>query len=142
MNSYSAKGAILPSFLILSFLALFLACSTSPTTSANSSKVFENDGKTLIVDRRGTAWDITHAVAKYGMNPDYFNFGIGKNAISSIDDPKIVHQGEQGYPTSGSDFSVFGVSLEKEDRAYSEAFLSRHEIVNETFGEAHVSVAY
>ena len=130
MRSYFVNSAILPSFLILSFSALFLACSTSPTNSQ------------VIVDRQGKAWDISHAVAKYEMNPDYFNFGIGKNAISSIDDPKIVRQGEEGYPASGSDFSVFGVSLEKDDRAYSAGFLSRHEIVNETFGEAHVSVAY
>jgi len=76
------------------------------------------------------------------MNPDYFNFGIGKNAISSIDEPKIVRQGEVGYPAPEADFSVFGVSLEKDDRAYSVSFLNRHEIVNEIFGEAHVSVAY
>jgi hypothetical protein len=99
----------------------------------------------VIVDRVGRKWDITHAVKVYNMNPDHFNFGIGLGAIPSVDNPKIVDKNSSGYPKSTSNFPVFGVNHNGEQRAYGIADLSRHEVFNEKYpgtSKQHVAVAY
>ena len=89
--------------------------------------------KAIITDRTGRGWDVTHARDAYGMNPDYFNFGLGVGAISSVDSPVIIEEGSQGYPSPDSNILVFGVDHNGEQRAYSVIALSRHEVFNDMF---------
>lgn len=101
--------------------------------------------KIFITDRTGRKWDITHAIKVYNMEPEFFHFGIGVGAIPSVDRPVVVEKDNTAYPQSGSDFSVFGVNYNGEQRAYPVKDLARHEIFNETFPgnvDQYVSVAY
>ena len=97
----------------------------------------------FIVDRTGRSWNITHAVTKYGFDPDGFQFGLGVNAIPPILSPEMVCEGEAGYPLpSQKNMLVMGVNLNDSRRAYPMRVLARHEVVDEVFGDAHVAVAY
>ncbi len=90
-------------------------------------------GEAFITDRTGRRWDITHAVRVFGMNPDHFNFGLGLNAIPSVDDPTVVSSGDIRYPGAGETFPVYGVDHNGQRRAYPVADLSRHEVFNDVY---------
>ena len=123
---------------------IFTACSgqaTNPTTSPQP----EQGTTAIIKDRTGRSWDVTHARDVYGMNPDYYNYGLGIGAIPSVDAPTLLEEGAPGYPDSESRIQVFGVNHNGEQRAYSVSALSRHEVFNDIYpGESnqYVSVAY
>jgi len=104
--------------------------------------VEEEQDKIFLVDQTGKKWDITHAVNKYGFDPDRFMFGLGPNAIKPILKPQMLSPGDTGYPEDGAGFTVLGTSFNGLPRAYSLTVMSRHEIVDEVFGDAHVAVAY
>lgn len=115
-----------------------LGCSSSEQITAEP-----NDEKVVIVDRNGREWDISHAVKKYNMKSEYFNFGIGLGSIPSVDSPIVVEEDSREYPDDN--FSVFGVNHNEEQRAYSVWQMTRHEVFNEKYpgkAEQHVSVAY
>jgi len=97
---------------------------------------------TTIRDRSGRLWDVTHAVVEYGFESDQFQFGLGTGVIPPVFDPVLVGPGESGYPAPDDDRSVIGVVWNGEPRAYSIRTLSRHEVVNEVFGDTPVAVAY
>ena len=121
------------------FIMFTLGCTvTDPPSNVERNKV-------TITDRTGREWDVTHARDVYGMNTDYFNYGLGIGAISSVDDPTVLEQGDSGYPNSDSRITVFGVNHNGEQRAYSVTALGRHEVFNDIFlGESnqYVAVAY
>ncbi|NIR70101.1 DUF3179 domain-containing protein [candidate division KSB1 bacterium] len=96
----------------------------------------------FITDQTGKRWDITHAVNAYGFVPERFQHGLGPNAIPPILNPEMISPGEPGYPEDNAGFTVLGTSLNSLPRAYSLSVLSRHEIVDETFRDTHVAVAY
>ncbi len=98
--------------------------------------------KIFITDRTGKKWDITHAVNQYDLVPERFQFGLGPNAIPPIIGPEMISQGEPGYPGDTDAFLTLGTSLNDQPRGYKLSILSRHEIVDEVFGDAHVAVAY
>ena len=118
------------------FIAFTLGCSVAePPSSVEKNRI-------IITDRTGREWDVTHAREVYGMNPDYFNYGLGIGAIPSVDDPTVLEQGDPGYPDSDSRIPVFGVNHNGEQRAYSVIALSRHEVFNDIFpGESNQYVA-
>lgn len=99
-----------------------------------------------IVDRTGKKWDITHAVNKYGFEPDKFQFGLGPDAIKPILDPQMLCPGDPGYPKERSErdelFLVLGASINGHTRAYPLKVMSRHEVADEKFGDSYVAVAY
>ena len=102
----------------------------------------ESSGESVkITDRTGKAWEVGNA-RKYGLVPGGFQFGLGPGAIPPINNPVMAVPGDSAYPSDGSTSRVMGVDLNGAIRAYSLAVMSRHEVVNEVFGEAHVAVAY
>ena len=133
---------------------IFTACSGQatgptpspiPTPNPTLSPQPDQDNTVTIKDRTGRLWDVTHARDVYGMNPDYFNYGLGIGAIPSVDAPTVLEEGAPGYPDSESRIQVFGVNHNGEQRAYSVSALSRHEVFNDIYpGESnqYVSVAY
>ena len=130
------KGNVLIG-LVASAALLFTAC----TRTAES----ERENPASITDRTGRVWDVTHARDVYGMNPSYFNYGLGFGAIASVDDPTVLEEGDSGYPSPDSRVEVFGVSRNGEQRAYSVSALARHEVFNDVYpGESnqHLAVAY
>ena len=140
-------------FAVAGVIALSACGTNGPESSpyvqygigGGSSEVVEGEDGGLsifLVDRRGKRWNITHAVAEYGFDPDRFQYGLGMGAIAPVFDPVFLSPGDEGYPPSDRSFGVVGASFDGDDRAYSIADIRRHEVVNERFGDAHVAVAY
>jgi hypothetical protein len=127
--------------LILIIAVLIIACD-STLSGDNNANVVEREGKVFIEDQTGKMWDITHAVDKYGFSAGNFQFGLGPFAITPINDPEMLSPGNAGYPDANDERLVIGTTINNDTRAYSLNVLSRHEIANERFGDAFVSVAY
>ena len=66
---------------------------------------------------------------------------LPRDAIPSIDSPKFL-DAEGASEQMGDDDLVIGVSIEGEHKAYSTAFLSSHEIVNDVVGGKPVAVTW
>jgi hypothetical protein len=94
-----------------------------------------------ITDRTGKRWEVGNA-QKYGLRPGGFQFGLGPKAIRPIVNPQMALPGDNGYPSNSLSALVMGVDLNGIERAYALGVMSRHEVANEVFGEAHVAVAY
>jgi len=147
------RGNVVISIMIL-FTLFLAACTTQvsrptlspePNPTLNPALVPEAENSAVIRDRTGRLWDVTHARDVYGMNPDYFNYGLGIGAISSVDAPIVFEEGDSGYPSSDSHIMVFGVNHNDEQRAYNVGALSRREVFNDIYpGESnqYLSVAY
>ena len=102
----------------------------------------EEDAQIVITDRTGKVWDISHAVSRYDFAPEGFQFGLGPFAIQPILDPEFAGPGDADYPDSEDNVEVLGVELEGESRAYPMTVMSRHEVVDDMFGDVPVAVAY
>ena len=63
------------------------------------------------------------------------------DAIPAIDNPRFVTAEEADRQIALSDL-VIGVSIDGEHRAYGAAFLSAHEIVNDTLGGRAIAVTW
>ena len=100
------------------------------------------EGEVFITDYTGKEWDVTHAVRKYGMEPFLFENGLGPFAIEPITNASMLSPGDLNYPLDSQGILVIGTSLNGFTRAYPIEILSRFEVANEQFGEAHVAVAY
>ena len=66
---------------------------------------------------------------------------LPRDAIPSIDNPEFL-DAEQASELLGDGHLIIGLSVGGEHRAYSTAFLSSHEIVNDTVGEEPVAVTW
>ena len=63
------------------------------------------------------------------------------DAIPAIDNPRFITAEEADRQLALSDL-VIGVSIDGEHRAYGAAFLSAHEIVNDTLGGRAIAVTW
>ena len=126
---------------LLSIMAIVSGCEMI-NSSDDEAEVVTRGSQVLIRDNTGKEWDVTHAVKNYGFVASQFQFGLGPFAIRPILDPEMLNPGESGYPSSSSDLLVIGTTIDKKTRAYPLNVLSRHEIVDEIFGDQHVAVAY
>lgn len=63
------------------------------------------------------------------------------DAIPAIDNPRFITAAEADKQLSLRDL-VIGVSIDGEHRAYGAAFLSAHEIVNDTLGGRAIAVTW
>jgi len=111
---------------------------TRPIAPHHSKPVKEEDGKTLLwaggdsEGGEGAIWfDMTDAL----VNPREFQFGIGKDRIPSIDNPKFIPYRElSSVDTRVTDQTdVIGYVAEGIAKAYPLFIMDRHEIVNDTF---------
>jgi hypothetical protein len=85
-------------------------------------------------------WDVTDA----SVDPNHFDHGIGVDRIPSIDAPAFAKPDDPEYAQvrySGAT-PVIGVEVDGEARAYPISVMSRHELVNDTFGDTHLTVAW
>ncbi len=146
-KKFGVGGAsLLSGFLLALPLVLFLAgCSGDSGKPPTAAADVENDGESgeiFIVDRTGKRWEVSHAKEKYGLQPENFQFGLGPHAIKPINNPVMIGPGDSGYPGDREQFLVLGTNIGGDARAYRIGKMSRHEVANERFGEAHVAVAY
>ncbi len=132
-------------FLFSIFFYLLLSCSEVKITSAEEKLPedrIEAGESLFIIDRTGERWDITHAAEKYGFRAENFQYGLGKNAIPSIDYPDMFQPGEPGYPLANDNFIIIAARIRSDTRAYPIFVMKSHEIVNESFSGQLVAVAY
>ncbi len=66
---------------------------------------------------------------------------LPRDAIPSIDSPKFIDV-ESANDQMGDDDLIIGVAIDGEHKAYSTAFLSSHEIVNDVIGGKPVAVTW
>ena len=64
-----------------------------------------------------------------------------KDGIPSVDNPEFLDAVEASTQIGQQDL-IIGVSLNGEHKAYSTAFLSSHEIVNDTVGGVPVAITW
>ncbi len=105
--------------------------------SVTQPRVIKDGGKTFIVDRTGERWDITQA-SSLGFQPEHFEFGLGRDALTPLDD-SLLRKPPAAVPP---DLRVIGVAEGSQGRAYSIPRLSHHEIANSSIGATPIAVAY
>ena len=113
------------------FAILFLAFTVS------FSQIITQGGKTFIIDRKGEKWEITQAVS-IGFRPQYFEYGLGRNAFSPLDD-RYLRDATKRIPRS---LRILGVQGENESKAFSIKKLKGHEIANSYIGDTPIAAAY
>ena len=128
--------------LNMSALIILIYSCSSLDPEENNAAIVQEDDKIYIVDRTNKKWDITQAVNEYNFNPNAFQFGLGPYAIRPINNPEMLSPGDAGYPSSNNANLVIGTTLNHDTRAYPLDVLSRHEIVNEKFGNRNFAVGY
>ncbi len=140
------------STIIIAKIVILTSCiqdPSSPDANLGPERIIQEDERIFIADRTGKKWDVTHALKRYGMEPSKFQFGLGPNAIRPILTPRMLSPGDTDYPDDEADFLVLGTTLNDGTRPLSDGTrsyaiidLTRHEIVDEKFGDLHVAVAY
>jgi hypothetical protein len=113
-----------------------------PGCSVEEVKVTDAAGVHSLVDQQGHIWDITTAVNRYGMQPDGWEFGLGKGVIEPLIEPAMVGPGEGSYPPDTESFATIGVVVGEDARGYHKSRLSRNEVVDATIGGAKLAVTY
>lgn len=103
----------------------------------SSSLVIKEDERIYIVDRTGQRWDVTQAVS-LGFDPDGFDFGLGKNAFTPLDDSLLTNN-TADVPGSAR---VIGVADGSGAKAYTISRLMGHEISNSSIGKDPVAVSF
>ena len=121
-------------FVILPLLLGVLYLSTH---QIGSSAVLREAEKVYIVDRTGERWDVTQAVS-LGFNPEGFQFGLGRNAFTTLDDSFLTND----TSNISENARVIGVTDGSTAKAYTISRLLGHEISNSSIGSESVAVSY
>jgi hypothetical protein len=119
-------------FFIIMFIAICFVQS-----DITFSSVVKKGSKTFIVDRLGEHWNVTQA-ASIGFKPDRFQYGIGRNAFTTLDNSNL----SRSTSLVSSNLRVIGVADGSEAHAYSVRKLARHEIANVILGSKAIAVGY
>ncbi len=133
----TARVKALMSRLPIVLLPLLLVVFYFSIHETSSSVVIKEDERIYIVDRTGDRWDVTQAVS-LGFDPDGFDFGLGKNAFTPLDD-SLLTKNTADVPSSAR---VIGVADGSGAKAYTISRLLGHEISNSSIGKEPVAVTY
>lgn len=102
-----------------------------------AARVEHRDGKVFITDQTGYKWDVSQAKS-LGFIPEKFQYGIGMNAFTTLDDTHL-----KSSPATISDRSrVIGIEHDRQSHAYSVPRLRHHEIANTTIGDLPIAAGY
>jgi Protein of unknown function (DUF3179) len=104
---------------------------------AQATPATQESGKVYTADQTGERWDTTQA-GSLGFHPTAFQYGIGRNAFTPLDDSRI-RKGDTTIPES---IRVIGAREGLSHRAYSVPALGRHEVANSNLGGKPVAVGY
>jgi hypothetical protein len=133
----TARLKALMSKLPIVLLPLLLVVFYFSIHDTSSSVVIKEDERIYIVDRTGERWDVTQAVS-LGFDPDGFDFGLGKNAFTPLDDSLLTNN-TADVPRSAR---VIGVADGSGAKAYTISRLMGHEISNSSIGKDPVAVSF
>ena len=135
------------------YLAVFIqevvsegSLTANPILKKSDKLLVKKDGKLLLwasgrPDSEESEWfDMTDSK----INPLRFYHGIGKDRIPSIDGPVFVTRDDPQLASFHIDerTRVIGYATEGEAKAYPIRIMNHHEIVNDTFGDTHLTVAW
>ena len=118
-------------FLLFTFTAAVLVSQISGTVAVKEGE------KVYTIDQTGERWDITQAVS-IGFDPRYFEFGIGRNAFTPLDESNWKSTPEDKY----NQMRVIGVTGNGDAHAYSVAKLGSHETANTFLGKEPIVTGY
>lgn len=112
----------------------------------HSRAIIERDGRRLLwakgmPDSKDAEWfDVTDST----IDPEKFQYGIGKDTIASIDAPQFAEASDPRLVDAriDDDTQVIGYVHDGDARAYPLHILSRHELVNDTVGGKPVTVGW
>ena len=135
MRTGRLKALLLKTPLVM--LPLILVLFYFATHETGSSAVLKDTARIYIVDRTGERWDVTQAVS-LGFDPDGFEFGLGKDAFTPLDDSLLT---EDTSDVSNST-RVIGVTDGFSAQAYTIGRLRGHEVSNSNIGTNPVAVSY
>ena len=93
--------------------------------------------RVYINDQTGKRWDVTQA-SSLGFRPEKFQYGIGMNAFTTLDDSHLSDAQDQ---ISGN-HRVIGVNADNEAQAYSVSRLRYHEIANTHIAGKAIATGY
>ena len=99
--------------------------------------VVREGDRVFIKDRNGERWDVTQAQTM-GFKPDRFQYGIGKNAFTPLQDENF----EEDRISSFFNTRVIGISLDNHAHAYAVDRLKHHEIANTTLAGKAIVAGY
>lgn len=119
------------------FLLLIISLGFIFASTSFAVYVLRKDGKIYIEDQTGEQWDVTQANS-LGFKPEWFQYGIGKNAFTSLDDSHLKNDNSSGLRNP----RVIGIAEGSEAHAYSVPKLRYHEIANTRIGEKQIAVGY
>lgn len=108
--------------------------------------IIERDGRRLLwakgmPDSKDAEWfDVTDSV----IDPEKFQYGIGKDTIASIDAPQFAEANDPRLADAriDDDTQVLGYVHDGDARAYPLHILNQHELVNDTVGGKPVTVGW
>jgi len=108
-----------------------------PDPDRHDRPIIDENGRRLLwagEDAEGNVewFDMTGST----VDPQRFQYGIGKDSIPSIDDPEFVAPDDPRLRARGitPKTPVLGVFLNKIARAYPVKVMDEHEVVNDDFG--------
>jgi hypothetical protein len=119
------------------FILVILSFISFAGSGSASSFVKREGGRVYIVDQGGELWDVTQAES-LGFKPEKFQYGIGRNAFSPLDDSYLSDN--TGQIPRG--LRIIGVADGSEAKAYSVSRLRSHEISNSEIGSKPIAVGY
>ncbi len=126
MKRINPLGLVL---LFVSFIFLIAAMA--------DASVFEQGGRTYIVDRYNEKWDVTEAMT-LGFKPRNFQYGIGRNAFQTLEDSSL----SDNHFFMSSTERVIGIEDSIGGKAFSVKKLRNHEIANTWQDEEPITVGY
>ena len=118
------------------FITALLAVISFGVGNLSATNVIHKGEKVYIQDRTGVQWDVTQAKS-IGFKPENFQYGIGKNAFSTLEDTHL----KDTIPSYRNP-RVIGIEEEGEAQAYAVPKMRRHEVANTHLGGKSVAVGY
>ena len=122
-----------PTIVFITALLTIISFSVDDLSAMN---VIHKGEKIYIQDRTGVQWDVTQAES-IGFKPEGFQYGIGKNAFSTLEDNHL----KDTIPSYRNP-RVIGIEEEGEAHAYAVPKMKRHEVANTHLGGKSVAVGY
>jgi len=116
-------------------MALLFVISIS-ATDLPATNVIHKGEKVFIQDRMGVQWDVTQA-RSIGFKPENFQYGIGKNAFSTLEDTHL----KDSIPSYRNP-RVIGIEEKGEAHAYAVPKMRGHEVANTHLGGKPLTVGY
>ncbi|MBW2252098.1 MAG: DUF3179 domain-containing protein [Deltaproteobacteria bacterium] len=119
------------------YVVILLGVALIFVSISSAAYVLKKGGKTYIKDQKGERWDVTQTKI-LGFKPELFQYGIGKNAFTPLDDSYL----SDGSSSNFQNPRVIGIADGTEAQAYSVPKLRYHEIANTQINDKKIMVGY